>query len=306
MLRKSTKGLPVGSKRAEMRGLEKALRKEGFKPGMWRSWGRRAMRLFVILLLLASIAWCMKWLWTNWVSTIDVFSIEQLEFKSNGVMDERQVLAIMGHEGIHSILSVDVDSLERRLRACSAIRKASVQLLLPSTLLVDVDARIPVAWIHCPGAGLRAYDPDKGMFIDADGVAFRSIADVYSGYHDVPMLQVPTPVEGEIKSGEPLDGFDTVVELISLLRKGRPGDAARARVVGMYKEWGYLVEFDDDSQALFERSDLRRQVDNYYMALAHARSSKRKIQKINLAPKRNPYIIYDREFEQIPAAIPIE
>lgn len=289
-----------------MRGLEKALRREGFRSGFWRALLRGSIRLLVILLLLASIAWCMKWLWSNWVSTIDVFSIKQIEFKSNGILDERQVLGIMGHEGIDNILSVDAESFEKKLLACSAIRKASVQLLLPSTLLIDVDARIPVAWIHCPGAGLRAYDPDKGMFIDADCVVFKSIAEVYEGYHNVPMLQIPTPVEGEIKPGEAMPGLETAVELITLLRKGRPEDGARARVVKNHKEWAYSVEFDDGSEALFGHDDLHRKVDSYYVLVAYARSTNRKLRKVNLLLDRNIPLLYDTDYDEIPVAEPVE
>lgn len=289
-----------------MHGLEKALRQEGFRVPFWRTYGRPLIRIVVFLILIASIAWCARWLWVNYISTYDAFAIRHLEYHSNGIMDKKYALEIMEYDGSGNMLSVDVDAMEERLMSCTAISTASVKKYYPSTLLVEVDVRIPVAWVHCPGAGVRAYDLDHGMFVDSHSVVFTSLSDIYGDYKDVPVLQIPTPPEGEIKSGTEMKAMEKAVELILTLKKERKPDHSKVRIVKVRNEWSYQVEFDDDCHAVFGLYEIPRQVDGFYEAVNNARKMGKKIKRITLLPERNIPVIYDGDYEEIPVAEPVE
>lgn len=306
MSRKSTKGTSPGDKRAEMRGLERELYKAGFRVPFWKRYGRRITKGLTILLLLAGIVWCAKWILVNYVLSYDIFAVRHLEFSSNGIIDERQVLEIMGYDSGVNMISLDADAMEKRLLDCTAVRTARVNRHFPSTLSVDVDLRVPVAWVNCPGAGVRAYDEVNGLFVDSESAVFKPLGDAYAGYATIPSLSVPTPADGRINPGKRMEALSKGVELIQELKKEAGKDDAKMRVVIPRNDWSYSVEFDDDSRAVFGVYDIRRQAVNFYLAVANARKNGKKIEFINMMPERNIPVKYSQEYEKIPVAEPVQ
>lgn len=306
MPRRSTKGASPGGKRAEMRGLERELHKAGFRVPFWSRYGKRLVKAVVALLFLAGFACVSKWLWVHYISSYDVFSIRHLEFSSNGILDEKQALEIMGYDSRMNMVSLDTEGMEQRLADYTAVRTARVDRRFPSTLTVEIDLRVPVAWVNCPGAGIRAYDQVNGLFVDADAVVFKPLGDVYAEYGAVPALNVATPADGEIKPGVKMDALAKGVELIRELKKEGGKGHAKIRIVNPRNDWSYSVEFDDDSQVIFGLYDIPRQVANFYSIVDNARKTGRKIKSINMIPERNIPVIYDEGYEEIPVAEPVQ
>lgn len=306
MARKKTKELPRAGKRDEMRLLEKELRRSGFRPLFWPTYGKRLVKAFTVLLLLAALSYGSIWLWKNHIRYYNVFSIKTLEYYSNGLMDEKMALRLMKFDKKSNMLTIDTEEEQHNLTSFSAVKSAYVKRKWPSTLIVEVDVRIPVAWLHCPGMGIRAYDSDNGMFVDADSCVFKGIEDLYDDYKNVPLLQIPTLPEGEIKQGEPQDALKTGVALIRLLKRGNKAGFPLPRVMKIRTEWAYDVEFDDGSKIWFGMYDQEEQVDKYYSIMEAAKLRGVKVKFANLLLKRNIVVDYEDGLEDIPLAEPDE
>ncbi len=305
MARKSTTCIQPGSKREEMRALEKELIKKGFRPRFWKRFGRRLVSVLTLLVIFFALAWSIRFLWSNYISRYDGLSFKELELKTNGVILEDQVLQLMGLQGKEVLLSLDVDALEQKLMAFPAIRKATVRRELPSTLCVEIDARVPIAWLDCPKLGIRSHDVEHGMFVDADGVVFPCHKEIHKDYMDCPILSVPPPDEGEISPGEKVEILDCAVDLIVLIRREKSEFISKLSRISIRNEWSYLVEFEDGCEAVFGVYDTERQVENFLMIQQNARKTHRKIRKINLIQERNVPVEYDRNYENIPIAEPV-
>lgn len=289
-----------------MRALEKELIKKGFRPRFWKRFGRRMLTVLTLLLIFFALGWSVRFLWINYISQYDGLSVKNLEFKTNGVISKDRILPLMGLQGKESLVSLDVDSLEAKLMSFPAIRKATVRRELPSTLCVEIDARVPIAWLDCPKLGIRSHDVEHGMFVDADGVVFPCHKDIHKDYMDSPLLNIPAPDEGEIIPGEKIEVLERAVDLIVLMRREKSEFVGKVTRLSIVNEWSYLVVFEDGCEAKFGIYDTERQVENLQLIQQNARKTHRKIREINLIPERNVPVVYDKEYENIPLAEPLE
>lgn len=295
MARKSTTRLSADAKREEMCHLEKELIKSGFRPPLWKRLLRALAQLVVLVIVLGVIGWGVKFLWTAYISNYDGLVAKYVEFRSNGVISKKEILNLMNIQGTESLVSLNVEDLEARLMACPSIRKAVVTREIPSTLIVEVDARLPVAWLDCPQVGIRARDVDRGYFIDSDGVVFPCSANIHAPYLHSPVLQIPAPASGEIHPGDMPDSTKNAVALFILLKRDKSDIGTAVQMISVPNEWSYNVEFDGGTHAVFGIYDLDRQVDNFILILHHAKSIGKQIEHINLIPERNIPVTYRGE-----------
>ncbi|MEG0143133.1 MAG: FtsQ-type POTRA domain-containing protein [Akkermansia sp.] len=292
MARKSTAHLSSESKRKEMRLLEKTLAKSGFKPQWWKHFFKTLYQLFILAVIFCVLGWGIKLLWCNYISTYDGLVAKYVEFRSNGVISKHQILEIMGIQGKESLFSLDVNELEKKLLTCPSISRATVTRELPSTLIVEVDARLPIAWLDCPQVGVRAHDLDRGYFIDSDGCVFPCSQNIHTPYVHNPVLQIPAPASGEIHPGNILESAKNAVGLIILLRREESKTLPKVQRLIVPNEWSYIVELEDGCHAVFGIYDLARQVDNFLLILQNAAKDGKKVAHINLIPERNVPVIY--------------
>jgi len=100
----------------------------------------------------------------------------------------RQAAAVVGHE---PLARVDLDAVRARVRGIPAVERAVVRRSWPSTLVVEVVERTPVAAV--PAAG------DRFALIDAAGVPYRTVE---RRPGDLPLVRVakPGPADQNTKS----------------------------------------------------------------------------------------------------------
>lgn len=292
MARKSTTRLSSDEKREEMCHLEKELVKSGFRPPLWRRLLRGFAQFLAVVAVLGALAWGVKFLWTEYISNYDGLVAKYVEFRSNGVISKKEILNLMGIKGSESLMSLDIHELEKKLMACPSIRKASITRDLPSTLVVEVDARLPVAWLDCPQVGIRARDMDRGYFIDSYGVVFPCSPNIHAPYLHSPVLQIPAPASGELHAGDVPESAKNAVELFALLKREKTDIASGVQMISVPNEWSYHVEFEDGTQAVFGIYDLNRQVENLILILHHAKKVGKSIEHVNLIPEKNIPVIY--------------
>ena len=148
--------------------LEREARKETIerKGKNYRFWlfRRKLYHIVTVYALIFGLIGAIVFLWKDYILKYDWLSIDTVTLKSNGIFNSEQAFSVMGIGPQDNIFSIDAAELEQRLKKCPAIRRASVKRQISSnpTLLVDIDARIPVAWIDCPELGIHPGDATYG------------------------------------------------------------------------------------------------------------------------------------------------
>ncbi|HLI20631.1 MAG TPA: cell division protein FtsQ/DivIB [Stellaceae bacterium] len=124
-------------------------------------------------------------------------TVESVQVVGRHRADARAILAALGVKRGTPILGIDLDAAKTRLEALPWIRTASIERLLPDTLLVHIDERAPLAlWQH----------DGKFDLIDQDGnvIANANVAD----YPSLPQIvgdgaPAATPGLLALLAGEP-------------------------------------------------------------------------------------------------------
>ncbi len=100
------------------------------------------------------------------------FRLQTVRLNPNEAIDERDFIAITGLELDTNLFRIDVKKLTRCLLAQPAIQNATVERQTPGTLIVNVTARTPRAWLACPDAGITASRETGGLLM-AQHLAIR-------------------------------------------------------------------------------------------------------------------------------------
>ena len=159
--------------------LEREARKETIerKGKNYRFWlfRRKLYHIVTVYALIFGLIGAIVFLWKDYILKYDWLSIDTVTLKSNGIFNSEQAFSVMGIGPQDNIFSIDAAELEQRLKKCPAIRRASVKRQISSnpTLLVDIDARIPVAWIDCPELGIHPGDATYGALAEIGRASCR-------------------------------------------------------------------------------------------------------------------------------------
>ena len=315
MSHKATTPVPRSAKRPEMILLEREATKETLerKGRNYRFWlfRRKLYHIVTVYTLIFGLIGAIVFLWKDYILKYDWLSIDTVTLKSNGIFNSEQAFSVMGIGSQDNIFSMDASELEARLRKCPAIRRASVKRHMSSdpTLIVDIDGRIPAAWIDCPELGIHPGDARYGVLADKEGVLFPCMEQVHMPYvqdRRMPSISLRPPSSGQLNYGVRIRELEAPMQLIELLSGAVAEFLPSIVSISTPNEWSFCVRFSNDCQATFSHYGLDRQVEKLTQALKHARETHRKINAINLIPEHNMPVIFDDSYEDIPMAEPIE
>ena len=190
--------------------LEREARKETIerKGKNYRFWlfRRKLYHIVTVYALIFGLIGAIVFLWKDYILKYDWLSIDTVTLKSNGIFNSEQAFSVMGIGPQDNIFSIDAAELEQRLKKCPALRRASDNRQISSnpTLLVDIDARIPVAWIDCPELGIHPGDATYGALADKEGVIFPCMEQVHMPYireKRMPSVTLWQPSSGKLRYG---------------------------------------------------------------------------------------------------------
>lgn len=314
MSKKTTTHVPRSSKRKEMLLLEKEARKEAIerKGKNYRFWlfRRKLYQIVTVYALIIGLIAAMVLLWKDYILKHDWLAMETVTLKTNGIFNSEQALEVMNIGPTDNIFAIDASELQNRLLKCPAIRRASVkyQVSANPSLIVDIDARIPVAWIDCPELNIHHGDTLSGVLADKNGVMFPCMEQIHRPYikdKNMPSVSLRPPSSGQLSYGVKMKALEAPMQLIELLSGTVSEFLPRIVSISAPNDWSFCVRFSNDCQATFSHYALEQQVDKLLQVLEHVRQSNRKISSINLIPEHNIPVLFDDDYEDIPLAEPI-
>jgi cell division protein FtsQ len=104
-------------------------------------------------------------------------TVESVQVEGRAYADRQAILTALGVSRGAPILSVDLDAAKTRLENVPWVRSASIERLLPDTLLVRLTERTPLAlWQH--GGKFDLIDQDGNVITNAGVAAFPTLPQV--------------------------------------------------------------------------------------------------------------------------------
>lgn len=219
------------------------------------------------------------------------FRLRVITLNANPVIDELGVAAAAGIDlSLNpSLFDIDVQDVCRKLKSMPAIADAHVERHMPATLAVSVVPRTPIAWISCPGAGLKETRHAGNLLVDHAGVAYPCPERQVESCAALPVIELPSSGENPLKEGEKIRQPE-LGHCRLLLDAARAADPDAMQWIGSVKqvnEWSLLLVTRQGTTATFGLGDHARQIESLRAALDHAGEKGYLIDTINLIPKYN-------------------
>lgn len=278
----------------EMDDLIKGLSPRSGGPHQVRRWGRFFLKIMIILAILTGTVYGVNLLWQKFVVTSQQFQLKSLQFTTNGHMTEEEVRKILGLTGRENVLFLNIEKLEEKLKKRSDIVNAFISRELPASLVIELEERVPVAWLECPQNNLFAGNKQTGLFVDASGHVFSYDPELHKRYESSPVIRVAPPEEGHYASGStfqdvsPRQGISFLRTSKVFVQEGLPLVAS----LDFVNDWSFVAHFTDGMEITFGLYDHERQLHDLALVVKHANATNRSIKSANMMPTLNMPVVF--------------
>ncbi len=221
-------------------------------------------------------------------------SVEHIVFKSrHGILDKEKALHLLGLQGSVNMATLDTEALHHRLESISGIRSAIIQAELPNSLLIEVEERIPiayVAWEH----GARTGDRTR-FFVDPEGVLFSVHEELHSKFLGVPTWYLRPEDATELHEGMKLapEQVRPIARIVAAANAYTPEEIPPIVEIFRPKDWKIRLILDNGAEITMEQRNIREQMDRLALILDHARATHRRLISANVIPAINPVAIFE-------------
>lgn len=112
-----------------------------------------------------------------------LLGVSHVEVRGAGFVSATDILTAAGVRAGEPFLGVDTGAVARRVEGLVGVAHADVSRHPPSTVVIDVRLRTPVAAVPVPAVSVSgaAKTPTSYRLVDASGVAFRTVGRVPVG-----------------------------------------------------------------------------------------------------------------------------
>ncbi len=221
--------------------------------------------------------------------------LRSIEFSSNGIVAREYALGLLQIEEGVNLAALDTAGLESRLLASPAIASARVQKELPSTLRVEVEARVPVVRIAYEESPTYADAGQPVLFMDPGGFIFPFDEQLHADYRDIPVWRVTPSQVVPLRAGSQVRVSECapIVELMRLINSRSIADIPPVLSISRPRGWQLLLFLANGTEAQMTIYNLAEQVGRLSLVLENARARRKHIRRANLIPRVNPVVEYD-------------
>lgn len=251
---------------------------------------RWALTLLWLIPLLGGISYLCRYA----IEQAGSLSIEKVSYKSrHDMINKEQAMQLLGLKGSVNLPTFDAAGTQARLEQEPAIASAHIRAELPDTLHVEIEERIPIAYVEEESGA--ATGSNARMFVDPSGVLFPINEQYHRLYLGVPVWYLRVGDARKLAAGERIDDAvcRPIRELIAAANKYDTTEIPPIREIFRPKEWQILLTLDTGTEVMMMVYNLDEQMERLAMVLEHARATGRTIRSANVIPRINPVVIYD-------------
>ncbi len=234
-------------------------------------------------------------------------SIDNITYDSRQrLISKEQALEILGIKGAVNLATLDAPGMEAKLKQNLCIASAHIRVALPDTLHIEVDERIPIAYVEmesAAGTGQRTR-----LFMCPQGVLFPVVPEFHRNFLNAPTWYLHSTDVEELEPGEVIaeQKRRPILELVAASNHYDVAEIPRISEIFRPKDWKIIITLEDGTEVLMQVYDLHEQMDRLATILEHVRSTHRHAASINVIPRMNPTVIYREEGQPAPPAAAAE
>lgn len=188
-------------------------------------------------------------------SKIKANPIEEIVLLTDGVLSDEWINRRLQIPAETGLMEVDIQAIKDRLEADRQVEAATISRRFPSTLVVSLTERAPVARVVTQGADSRV----NVFLVAVDGIVYRGF-----GY-DSQQLEVLPFLDGIrlVRRGSgfaPISRLDDVEALFSVARQMAPHLCRQWRIVVLDRRPFIVVRTKEVKEIIFEPGAFRQQL----------------------------------------------
>lgn len=253
---------------------------------------RWALTLLWVLPLLAGIGYLCCYA----IEQAGNLAIENVSYKSrHGMINKEQAMALLGLSGSVNLATFDAAGTQARLEREPAVFAAHIRTELPDTLHVEIEERIPIAYVEAESAA--ATGKNTRLFVDPAGILFPINQEYHRLYLGVPVWYLHPGDAKKLEAGEKLDDAvcRPIRELVAAANKYDPTEIPPIREIFRPKEWQIMLTLENGTEVMMMVYNIDEQMERLAMVLEHARATGRTIRSANVIPRINPVVVYEKD-----------
>jgi hypothetical protein len=247
---------------------------------LWHA-GKLVMGLALVLFLSVHA----QEVWSSAVRANPAYAVGEFQFQTNGAISPEVAARVAGlHRNMH-VLDIDLEDVRQRLEMLPKVRKVKVERRLPGRLVVELEERLPVAWLTGCAAG---YTLAQQVAVDASGMVIPC-DEMHRSYVNLPEIEAHEGVVAVI--GQTVKSMEMLraIELLDLM-KGRQWHEPRAvRKIEVPGTWNVTAVVRPHGRFIFpvEGNSLSLCLDRLQAVLHATVREGQEVATVDLQPVRN-------------------
>ena len=249
-------------------------RRRGFQTAIW--------------LIAAMIIFGLGWVtWHEALEKNPQFLLKTVVVNTEGTLTRQQLVAATGLTEDTNVLTMNLREVRGKIERLPQVKSALVQRDYHGQLTLDVEQRLPVAWIEC--ARQKMLDPltGKGCLLDAEGAPIPCEV-VTREYLAMPRIKVPGL--SDAVPGRPLPDLQVHAALRlmkELEKRAAAGTHPALENIEAPNAWSLVAQLAGDVKITFGVDDLEPQLARFDRFMHEASTRKWHVATLNLLSRVN-------------------
>lgn len=216
------------------------------------------------------------------------YNVQHLNTSLDGVLTLSELKKTTGLTEGKNIFYFNLNTIEKKLNDLPNVKKAHVERILPNTIQVSIERRLPILRLATSSA--EPFIPGQSLMIDQEGVVF-SPEKLESNLLELPILEGVNTAN--IYAGQQLKE-EMVVFAIALWKAINNAGNITLTPRSFDVSRGYCVTVTDstDAQFIFGPEDIPGQMERLQKLLTHCQETGRKVATANLILEHNTPVTF--------------
>lgn len=253
-------------------------RRRGFRTAMW----------MIAAMIVIGLGWVT---WHEALEKNAQFLLKEVKVNTEGTLTREQIVAATGLTTATNLLTMNLREVRAKIEQLPQVKSAVIHRDYHGRLTLDVEQRLPVAWIECAKWNLREPLSGKGCFIDAEGapIPCQVVTKQY-----LAMPRILFPALSKAVPGEPAPDLQihAALRLMESLQKRDEAGGARLERIEIPNAWSLVAHFSGEASVTFGVDDQAQQLARYDRFMHEARSRHWRVATLNLLSRINTPVTF--------------
>ena len=219
------------------------------------------------------------------------YALRHLDVTLDGVMTREELVNLSGLSEGKNIFRLDIDLASRRLAALPEVRAVTVERVLPDTVKVRIERRLPVFLLADKSdPGEESFVPGKSFLCDREGVMIRPER-LDAEFLKLPVLSgipLQEAVPGKRFENDRLSFALTLQQALAEI----PEESFHIKSIDVSKPYSAVVTDGSGARFTFGPNDFPGQLERLQKLLRHCQDTGRRLETANLMVSRNTPVTF--------------